>query len=137
MGTSGKEWARKVWGLVVVFLLVSSGCSFGGEDVIPGEWDGTYDMEWDGVPGTMTLVQTGTNIAGTYEYLDGSVTVYGTLTGTVDGDEFSGTWYETDNSGYEDDGIFSFTLLPGGDGFAGWYGFEDFPQVGDWTGVRQ
>jgi hypothetical protein len=132
--------------LILVFmaclLLVAAGCT-GTSGASPassagtaaptfnGKWMTTWQAGGNDIP--MTLTQTGSAVAGTYEYNTG------TITGTVQGTTLTGIWTE-DNG--QSKGPVEFVISADGKTFAGWWGYEgdDFAalkkETPTWTGIR-
>ena len=91
-------------------------------------WSGT----WDTTYGSMTLVQSGSSVDGTYAHDDGHIT------GTVSGDVLSGRWDEAPTrAGPNDAGPIQFTLAPDGTSFTGtWrYDGDDASVIRSWDGT--
>ena len=74
----------------------------------------------------MTLTQTGTDVAGKYEYNSG------TIAGTVPGTTLTGGW--TENNG-DSKGPIEFVISADGKTFSGWWGYKTttLPQSGKST----
>jgi hypothetical protein len=126
--------------IITCLLLVAAGCtgtsgtapasSGAAAPTFTGKWLTTWQAGEHDIP--MTLTQTGSNVAGTYEYSDG------TITGTVQGTTLTGTWTENGDS----KGPVVFILSADGKSFSGWWAhdYEDFAAIQKesptWTGKR-
>jgi len=81
----------------------------------------------------MSLLQTGFNVSGEYEFNDGN------LIGVIFGDTMTGTWYEDEDKdgNYELIGKFSFVFSKDGTSFKGNWGYgKSFSNGGLWNGTR-
>jgi hypothetical protein len=141
-----REISMKTKQILILFvmaclLLVAAGCT-GTPAAAPAStgaaapsFSGTWKTTWlageQDIP--MTLTQTGSAVAGTYEYSDG------TITGTVEGSTLTGTW--TENKG-DSKGPVVFVIAADGKTFSGWWAhdYEDFDLIRKesptWTGKR-
>jgi hypothetical protein len=126
--------------VMACLLLVAAGCtgipgaapaSGAAAPSFTGKWMTTWLAGEQDIP--MTLTQTGSAVAGTYEYNDG------TITGTVQGTTLTGTW--TENNG-DSKGPVVFVISADGKTFSGWWAHdgEDFAALQkeqpSWTGKR-
>lgn len=96
-------------------------------------WTGTWRTNWGGEgsgSATMTLVQVGDRVTGTYTSQDGRIE------GTVVGNRLTGRWMEcTDREEPEAGGII-FTLAPDGRSFSGTWGYGADSTPNTWEGTR-
>jgi hypothetical protein len=89
---------------------------------------GSFTGDWSTSYGPMILVQSGSEVTGTYDY-NGK---YSTVAGTMSGNVLTGTWTEPGR-----DGDFQFVLSADGKSFSGkwrYRGSSDW--TGTWTGTR-
>jgi len=126
---------------MICLLLAAAGCtgipgaspasSGTASPTFTGKWMTTWQADVHDIP--MTLTQTGTTVAGTYDYNSG------TITGTVTGTTLKGVWTE-DNG--QSKGPIEFVISADGKTFSGWWGYEtdDFAAIKKeapaWTGKR-
>jgi hypothetical protein len=90
---------------------------------------GSFGGEWSTSFGSMYLVQTGSEVMGTYEYTSTPSAISGTVSGTT----LAGTWTEPGKSGE-----FMFVLSPDGTSFSGnWKNSGDRDWAGTWTGTKK
>jgi hypothetical protein len=106
--------------------LLSAG-STAAQSTATRPWQGTWKTSW----GTLTLVQNGTRITGSYTH-DG-----GKVVGRVVGRTVTGTWTEAPTyKGPKDAGSFTWTLAPSGRSFAGhWRYASSRTWSSAWTGT--
>ena len=140
--TPGNQDRSRLWTLLLIIAVLAAvlaaGCTFpmpsskgsSSANGQSGPWTGSYDTEW----GTMTLVQNGDKVTGTYIHDDGKVV------GTVSGNTLTGTWSESPSYNPPDDaGDFVLTLSADGKTITGnWrYGSNTGTWDGTWEGTRQ
>lgn len=139
--TPGNQNRSKQWTLLLVIAVLAAvlaaGCTFpmpiskgSSANGQSGPWTGTYDTEW----GTMTFVQNGDKVTGTYVHDEGKVV------GTASSNTLTGTWSESPSYNPPDDaGDFVLTLSADGKTITGnWrYGSNSGAWDGTWEGTRQ
>jgi len=133
-----REYIRVL--IIVLVLLIAAVVCMGIFGVMSGPppsrtWSGTWLTSWNQgeAIASMTLVQSGNAVTGTYESNDGKIT------GSVQGSRLTGTWSEGDGAS---GGPFELELSSDGRMFAGWWAGEgtDPNEVRtgnpDWLGTR-
>lgn len=88
-------------------------------------WTGTWMTSYD----TMTLIQSGSSVSGSYEHNNGQIS------GTARGNEFVGTWQETADGLYS--GPIELTMSEDCNSFSGYWKYTTSDSWnGEWTGQR-
>ncbi len=88
-------------------------------------WSGTWDTSWSGGSTTMTLIQSGSSVSGTYTWDSGKIQ------GTLNGNVLTGTWTEVPTrQAPHDAGDIEFTLSADG---KSWTGKWRYGSSGDWS----
>ncbi len=101
-------------------------------------WTGLWDS---GLYGQISLVQTGTRVAGSYAFYPspGAQLIQGQITATASGVSLNGTWAQAPTYTGQDAGAFSFTMASSCNAFTGQWRLTTTPLGywdGAWTGTR-
>lgn len=119
---------RTYFALVIATVGLAGSASLAADTAGP-TWAGTWRTSW----GDMELTQSGTTVAGTYEYDQGHIS------GTVSGVHFKGRWDEAPTrKGPADAGPVELTLSQGGTSMTGRWAYDASPtqwHENNWEGV--